>query len=195
MKGALAQHPVQFNLETGQPPELLASAGSDLATDEDMAIVIGESPAATGGTLPYSYLWMPGTGLDDPTIETPTLTTALSNTYHLVVTDAFGCTASDSLFVNVTGAGGTNTHQVAGLLVVYPNPTSKVLRLSLSDEWTDGSLIATLVDVSGKTMLMHEWTGEHTNVDLDVTGIASGEYILQLRHGHQTIGHKILVRP
>ncbi len=48
-----------------------------------------------------SYFWSPSSGLDDAIIPTPTASPSTPTTYFLTVTDANGCTAVDSVFVDL----------------------------------------------------------------------------------------------
>jgi gliding motility-associated-like protein len=48
-----------------------------------------------------SYSWSPGNGLSSTIISNPIASPTTSTTYTLTVTDAFGCTASESVFVNI----------------------------------------------------------------------------------------------
>lgn len=71
-----------------------ASAGSDLTICE------GESDNlnGSGGT---SYVWAPGTGLNDNTISNPLITPTSSMTYTVTVTDINGCQETDEVLVTV----------------------------------------------------------------------------------------------
>ena len=48
-----------------------------------------------------SYLWEPSEGLDDSSSSNPIFSGDTSITYHLTVTDEFGCEAYDSVFIRV----------------------------------------------------------------------------------------------
>jgi gliding motility-associated-like protein len=84
------------------PP--LADAGPDrtVCCCGPLKLQIG-SPAVPGLT----YSWSPTTGLDDPTSSSPTIdfstfngtNIAFPSVYEVTVTDAFGCTAKDSVFI------------------------------------------------------------------------------------------------
>lgn len=64
----------------------------------------GGNPTASGGTSPYTYNWTPATALSDSAVANPTLSGLGTTTvYHVLVTDAHGCTATDSATVTVTG--------------------------------------------------------------------------------------------
>lgn len=70
------------------------SISNDTAICEDDIIVI----SATGGV---NYLWSPGTGLSDPTIQNPIAQPLTSTEYKVQVTDVNGCSSSDSTFITV----------------------------------------------------------------------------------------------
>ncbi len=71
-----------------------AHPGSDRSIDVDQGIVLGDLPAATGGTAPYTYLWTitpdPGVDLSSATAANPTLSCPVPEVLaaQLVVTDA-----------------------------------------------------------------------------------------------------------
>ncbi len=56
---------------------------------------------ALGGEPGYTYSWLPVTGLDNPSIQTPTAKPAVTTTYTVTVTDNNGCTATANVTVNV----------------------------------------------------------------------------------------------
>jgi gliding motility-associated-like protein len=80
----------------------IAAAGSDQFVTTGTIVVLGGTPAASGGTGPYTYEWNPGLALDDSLIANPTVTASITTTYLLTVTDSLGCssTSSMTLWVN-----------------------------------------------------------------------------------------------
>lgn len=77
------------------------------ANDTDICAgeVINLNGNPAGGTNPYNHSWT-GSGqpnLNNPSISTPTFSTGVAGNYMLnyLVTDTIGCTAEDSIFVNV----------------------------------------------------------------------------------------------
>lgn len=72
-----------------------ADAGLDTTISAgDAAVLTGSG----GGT----YLWSPTDFLDCSSCETVTASPIVTTTYYMTVTNAYGCTASDSVIVNVT---------------------------------------------------------------------------------------------
>lgn len=51
------------------------------------------------GSGPYTYSWLPTTGLSDPTIENPDITPGAVDLYELTVSDANGCVGTGTLVV------------------------------------------------------------------------------------------------
>jgi len=79
-----------------------ADAGADKGIIEGASVVIGGSPTASGGTAPYTYSWIPTTGLNDAGIANPTASPSVTTTYTVTVTDSKGCTDNDDVTVTVT---------------------------------------------------------------------------------------------
>ncbi len=77
----------------------VVSAGPDTVICRGSSVQIGNT--ASGGTAPYTYSWTPAAGLSATNIAAPTAAPAVSTTYHVLVTDANGCTAADSVSVSV----------------------------------------------------------------------------------------------
>lgn len=112
-----------------------------------------------------SYEW--STGKSDPVI-----TVTKSGPYSLTVTDEFGCVGSVTMYVVAIPAGVDETE--ANQLMLYPNPANDFLIFE-STIIKDGDQI-NLVDMQGKTMKTIHLTSTKTSVD--VSGFASGNYIL-----------------
>ena len=55
----------------------------------------------SGGIAPYSYVWYPAGGLDNPISANPNASPSSSQWYYCTVTDDAGCDATDSVWVEV----------------------------------------------------------------------------------------------
>ena len=81
-------------------PPVVASAGADKMIRPGESVVLDGS--VTDGLGPYDYLWVPATGLDDPTVPQPTASPTGTTVYILTVTDGLGQTDQDTTTVTVT---------------------------------------------------------------------------------------------
>lgn len=78
-------------------PALFAEAGSDTSLCENSTLTLGGNPTATGGDGPYTYSWIPTTGLNNPSAANPVVTAATSTNYSVQVTDFNNCVATANI--------------------------------------------------------------------------------------------------
>lgn len=75
-------------------PKPIVNAGADLVLCGDSAPCAVLMPSVGGGIGPYTYEWIPGTGLNDSTIFNPCARPDTTTIYALVATDqATGCSS------------------------------------------------------------------------------------------------------
>jgi gliding motility-associated-like protein len=79
-------------------PQPLADAGPDQSILQGNTTTIGGTPAGPTGA---TFAWGPSTGLGDPSTGNPVAGPMTTTTYVLVVTDSAGCTASDTMVLEV----------------------------------------------------------------------------------------------
>ena len=89
-------------------PNPIADAGPDNGLCAGGTVNIGGSPAASGGTAPYTYTWTPSTGLSAANIANPDAGPAVTTTYLLTVVDTNGCSSSDSMTVTANDSPVAN---------------------------------------------------------------------------------------
>lgn len=85
------------------------NAGDDQTICNTNSVRIGN--IATSGTAPYSYNWQPATGLSNSNIATPDASPSDTTNYIVTVTDANGCTDSDTIRINVLPSPTPNAGQ------------------------------------------------------------------------------------
>ncbi len=88
-------------VRVNQPLTLKIGSGN---AKEDCAFMqhnLGGLGISGGGVAPYQYRWTPSRGLSSPVIPNPTAFPDTTTMYVLTVTDALGCTLSDSVLVKV----------------------------------------------------------------------------------------------
>ncbi|HOY32595.1 MAG TPA: gliding motility-associated C-terminal domain-containing protein [Bacteroidales bacterium] len=70
--------------------------------------------AVATGTSPFTYTWAPVNGLSNPNSASPVADPTATTTYTIMVTDTYGCTATDDILITVdplpTSNAGTDQH-------------------------------------------------------------------------------------
>lgn len=119
----------------------------------------------TGGKLPYSILWTNGANSDS-------LTGLNAGTYSFTITDANGCTISDSAVVEFSN-GIENL--LAKNISVYPVPSSSLV--FIKNEATQPISVVTVRDILGNNMNIEYEKNDST---IDIAELASGVYIVEI---------------
>lgn len=92
-----------FAMDDFYVDELLAcniSGQDEICEGESVALLVD----ASGGEVPYTYQWVPTTGLSDPAIANPVASPVTTTTYSVIVTDALGEQAVSEITINVNPA-------------------------------------------------------------------------------------------
>jgi len=162
-------------------PPLFANAGADITVCPGINIILGGSPAATGGSgAGYMYLWSPAAGLNNPSLANPNLVASLTQTYTLQIADSHGCSAHDQVTVTVQAGvlvdAGTDIGVCMGNSTVIgpgsyiPNPlrsyswTSVPFDPSISDPTIPNPTVSPLV-TTVYTLTITDLTSGCTNQD------------------------------
>jgi len=113
-----------------------ADAGPDLSIDPGGSTTIGGSNIASGGMPPYSYLWSPATGLDNPLAANPKASPTITTNYTLKVTDSRGCNGQDSMTVYITSLtlnkASSKSTAMAGDVITYTYTIKNTGQISVS---------------------------------------------------------------
>ncbi len=139
-----------------------------------------------------TWLWSPPFGLSCTNCATPILTPLSKNRYHLMVTDKqFGCTASDSFFVNIIpctkvyipNAFSPNDDNINDVFTAYGSDCAKgIKQMRIYNRW--GSLVYSVENIPlGNTAL--GWNGKYKDKALPL-GVYV--YVIEIEYGNGTTG-------
>ncbi len=81
--------------------QFVANAGIDKILCPNSTVTIGGTPAASGGLAPYSYTWIPTTGLSNANVSNPVVTVSVTTTYTLTIQDSNDSIRTDVVKVTV----------------------------------------------------------------------------------------------
>ena len=134
----------------------------------------------SGGVAPYSYLWSTGD-------TTSSLSNLFAGTYTVTTTDANGCSVTASVVVqSVTGIVSAN--EDFGFSV-FPNPATNEIFVELNK--LSSQTILSLKNVLGQNLFFEIISATRTKIDLSL--LAAGVYMLELKQGDKKLVKEIVV--
>ncbi|QTN37773.1 T9SS type A sorting domain-containing protein [Cryomorphaceae bacterium] len=142
-------------LVVDQPSQLLATVAKATDVDCNGATTGSIDLAPAGGTAPYSFNWSNGANTED-------LSNLGAGTYSVTVTDANGCTATNTVVIS-------EPDMLAVTIDATTNPSC--------NSGMDGMIMST---ITGGTMpYTITWSDGVTGIE-DRTGLAAGVYIINV---------------
>ena len=145
--------------------------------------------SATGGTMPYTYLW------DDISGQTTATATGLcTGTYNVTVTGADNCGAVVS--VTITDIVGINITGLDRRIKIYPNPNTGefVIEVNSVDKLENPRLrIANTIGQVIYEEALEQNSSSPTFWQIDLRSYPTGMYSLHLYSDHQVITRKVLI--
>ena len=147
----------------------------------DTAVTVLSVDTSTGG-IPVSFEWN--------TAETNQNITPLNNgIYWALGTDANGC-VSDTAFYTVTNFV-TSISDITNLFKIYPNPTNGLINVYSKENIETIEVFNNLGDlIYSKNNTQHS----QELYQLDISGNASGIYMIRLKVNNQIVNHKIILQ-
>lgn len=137
-----------------------------------------------------SYSW--NTGALTPSISPDELTDSL---YIVTVTDAAGCSASDTVIVEVEICSGIKDNSLTNSFKIAPNPSAGIFTITAKGvNKENGKLL--IRDISGKAIYTEEIiinSGEFKK-EIDIHDFAKGIYFMTFNSGTQNISRKIVIQ-
>ncbi|MEL6865975.1 MAG: cadherin-like domain-containing protein, partial [Bacteroidota bacterium] len=118
--------------------------------------------------------------------------------------DAFTFTVSDgaggwvgvpafNIDIDDNATTGLNDPEIADRIQVFPNPTDKQLTV-LFDEVAQGDLNLRLINVQGQLARELNYSQASNRIQVNISDLASGVYVLQLSFGQATVTKKVTIQ-
>jgi Secretion system C-terminal sorting domain len=168
--------------------------------------LIGSGSYEPGGAI-ASYQWTLVSGPGGATIGNSGIPTTIVSgltagtyVYLLKVTDNAGVSSSATTIITVNPAIGVSAlasatdsttsdapaEKISGKMVIFPNPAQGVINVQLTSD-TTGTLVMNVYSMMGQLVLSRqgEKSGTYFQAYLDISGLASGAYLLQVLVGGQ----------
>jgi len=156
-------------------PQPVINLGNDIIAVSSVIL-----DAGAGFTF---YLW-------STSETTQTIVVTNSGTYSVTVTDANGCSASDSLNVQLTV--GINSIVESEAVSIFPNPVHGKLKIYIESSF--GLMSISILDVTGRTILKPSLPVDvRKEIQLDFSGYSKGVYFLKTVGEKYTIIKKLVV--
>lgn len=155
-------------------PAVLAVSVSTIPTSCQACTDGSATASVSGGTPSYSYDWQPGGQ------TTATATNLGAGFYTVTITDAQGCSTTDTVEVMtpngiVSAENNMNVH-------AFPNPVDKTLNIRFGQLPVNGKAVITLYSITGMQISSGQYAvGTEGLVQIDTEGLAPGAYLLKVR--------------
>lgn len=143
----------------------------------------------SGGYAPFSYLWTPSSGLNDPTDVNTYASPDSTTIYMLTITDSIGCSTSDYLVVNTDSMDVSikkiNFAFSDQINDVFPNPSQSgkfFIYIKNMPEYPLESIKLRVLDLRGVIVDETLWGNDFvkTGIHLDLSKVSPSFYIVEL---------------
>jgi hypothetical protein len=135
---------------------------------------------ATGGVLPYTYAWSNGA-------NTATTIVTQNGLYIVTVTDANGCSDTDSLYMYPDNLDENGQLQI----VLYPNPTSGWVYLKV-ETGSLAQLDIRVFDLRGALVYEAQERVLQDEIAIDARNWSNGVYLIELRSGDKQLYYRLV---
>ena len=168
--------------------EVLVDLGADTMFYDEL--LQGTTYLLNAGPGFASYLWSDGSTNQTLLVDSNQTTTM----YTVVVTNASGCEGTDTVNVvfNLSVDGGLTVSTIT----MYPNPTTDVINISVSNFASLGDVEVKVLDITGKVVMKEtlQGAGSVFNETYDVTSLATGTYFIQFEAQGEVVTRQFVIK-
>lgn len=178
---------VQVNVDENPKLNLLMGASPNTGgPDETPTGTASVSVGSGTGVAPYTYSWSNGS-------TAATAEQLEAGTYTVTVTDATGCTASESVtVVFFRVANGVTDTELSTGVNVYPNPATNTVNLSFTEPVNN--IAVTIYSYVGAQVWSKKFTGAHQLLELPLNNIAPGMYFIEISAANGATQQKLMIK-
>jgi hypothetical protein len=174
-------------------PTIDAGAEQIITSPENTASLVAVGNDIDGDVLQYKWTKLsgPGTAVISSPIQSETNVTGLVKgkyIFSVIISDGT-VTASDFVTVNVVFATG-QPENVTESEIIYPNPVERFLYLQNSG--FAGQTDVLISDPSGRTVLSKSFSDATEKIELDLSDIKNGFYIVRIKSQSGNSVHSII---
>ena len=149
----------------------------------------GEVVFTNLSVLSDTYDWNFGNGTNSSQIN-PSVIYTSSNLYLVSLTASNSC-GWDSIEKNINVIiSGINDFSSSNIKV-YPNPASNKLNIDFNENFKLRSLV--ISDITGKVVLKKTYNDNYDLLELDLSGIKSGVYVVELNKEIENIVFRLII--
>jgi len=148
-------------------PSALLLTGSVNGNNIDISV--------SGGTAPYVYSWSNVASTED-------LTNLSSGTYTVTVTDANGCTSTESFTVENAGLEQQDYNEFQ----VFPNPAQDFISIRSSSAGVGNTY--RMLDCYGRNVLEGKLTSQETIINIQTLAVTPQENLSSASSRHKYLG-------
>jgi len=168
-----------------QPDSLILTVTSTNVNFPDTAVGTA-SAVVSGGASNYTYKWSNGDNTANVSGLSP-------GSYEIVVTDANGCTISDSVTISIDNVGINESDLIGNEINIHPNPANGLFNVNINIPLHQMVSIR-VTDLLGREI--HKVSRNEVNFSslvLDISDQPEGIYFLQLQAKSQSITRKLII--
>lgn len=155
---------------------------------EDRSICVDFPIQLSAGNAGSSYLWSTGS-------QAQSITVGYAGELWVEVTNGDGCTGVDTVVIATHTCLGVDEIQTSASVALYPNPTNGLLNVATAQK-SLYDVEVVVFDVMGHMVqqVNAKQISPNTPVELDLSELASGSYVVKLTNEiHQSV-HSVIVR-
>ncbi len=156
-----------------QPPALVVNAGNNRTICPGANTTLGGTPTISGGVGPYTYSWVPGTGLNNATQSNPIATPTGIVAYALTASDLNGCSASATVQVSAIDVIPPTALCQSATVLLGINGTGSVTAAQVNNGSTDNCGLGTISLNNGSFNCLNVGANTVTMTVTDVNGNSS----------------------